>query len=42
MAATYGFHLCLNHPFFDGNIRIALIATVHDPIITVHASGAGH
>jgi death on curing protein len=26
MAAVYGFHLCQNHPFYDGNKRIALIA----------------
>ncbi len=25
-AAAYGFHLCLNHLFYDGNKRIALIA----------------
>jgi death-on-curing protein len=23
MAAAYGFHLCQNHPFFDGNKRTA-------------------
>lgn len=26
MAAVYGFHICQNHPFFDGNKRTALIA----------------
>ena len=26
MAAAYGFHLCQNHPFFDGNKRTSLIA----------------
>jgi death on curing protein len=26
MAAAYGFHLCQNHPFFDGNKRTALVA----------------
>ena len=26
MAAAYGFHICNNHPFFDGNKRIALVA----------------
>lgn len=26
MAAAYGFHICQNHPFFDGNKRTALIA----------------
>jgi death-on-curing protein len=26
MAATYGFHLCKNHAFVDGNKRIALVA----------------
>lgn len=24
MAAAYGYHLCQNHPFIDGNKRIAL------------------
>ena len=26
MAAAYGFHICQNHPSFDGNKRTALIA----------------
>ncbi len=26
MAAAYGFHLCKNHPFIDGNKRISLVA----------------
>ena len=26
IAAAYGFHLCQNHPFYDGNKRTALIA----------------
>jgi len=26
MAAAYGFHLCQNHPFYDGNKRTALTA----------------
>jgi len=26
MAAAYGFHLCKNHAFVDGNKRIALVA----------------
>lgn len=26
MAAVYGFHICQNHPFYDGNKRTALIA----------------
>ncbi len=26
MAAAYGFHLCKDHPFIDGNKRIALVA----------------
>ena len=26
MAAAYGFHLCKNHPFIDGNKRITLVA----------------
>ena len=25
MAAAYGYHLCNNHPFMDGNKRIALV-----------------
>lgn len=25
MAAAYGYHLCNNHPFIDGNKRIALV-----------------
>lgn len=26
MAAAYGYHLCQNHPFIDGNKRTALVA----------------
>jgi death-on-curing protein len=26
MAAAYGYHICQNHPFFDGNKRTSLIA----------------
>lgn len=26
MVAAYGFHICQNHPFYDGNKRTALIA----------------
>lgn len=26
MATAYGFHICKNHPFFDGNKRTALVA----------------
>jgi len=26
MAAAYGYHLCNNHPFIDGNKRISLVA----------------
>ncbi|MCC5925502.1 MAG: type II toxin-antitoxin system death-on-curing family toxin [Bacteroidetes bacterium] len=26
MAAAYAYHLCQNHPFYDGNKRTALIA----------------
>jgi len=26
MAAVYGYHLCNNHPFVDGNKRIAFVA----------------
>lgn len=25
MAAAYGYHLCKNHPFVDGNKRVALV-----------------
>jgi death-on-curing protein len=25
MAAAYGYHLCNNHPFLDGNKRVALV-----------------
>jgi death-on-curing protein len=25
MAAAYGFHICKNHPFIDGNKRVALV-----------------
>ena len=28
MAAAYLFHLCRNHPFIDGNKRVALVAAV--------------
>ena len=24
-AAAYGFHVCMNHPFIDGNKRVALV-----------------
>ncbi|MEX0684837.1 MAG: type II toxin-antitoxin system death-on-curing family toxin [Balneolales bacterium] len=26
MAASYGYHLCLNHPFVDGNKRMTLLS----------------
>lgn len=26
MAAAYGFHICNNHPYYDGNKRTALVA----------------
>jgi len=26
MTAAYGYHICNNHPFIDGNKRIALVA----------------
>ena len=26
MAAAYGYHLCRNHPFLDGNKRISAVA----------------
>jgi death-on-curing protein len=25
MAAAYGFHICKNHPFIDGNKRVSLV-----------------
>ena len=28
MAAAYGFHICQNHPFLDGNKRAALATTL--------------
>lgn len=28
MAAAYAYHLCQNHPFFDGNKRIALVCAL--------------
>ncbi len=28
MAAAYLFHLCMNHPFVDGNKRIGLLASI--------------
>jgi death-on-curing protein len=28
MAAAYAFHICRNHPFFDGNKRTALAAAL--------------
>jgi death-on-curing protein len=28
MAAAYAFHICQNHPFFDGNKRVALAAAL--------------
>jgi death-on-curing protein len=28
MAAAYAFHICKNHPFFDGNKRVALDAAL--------------
>ena len=27
MAAAYLFHICKNHPFFDGNKRVAVVAS---------------
>ena len=26
ISAAYGFHICKNHPFIDGNKRVALVA----------------
>ncbi len=28
MAAAYAYHICQNHPFFDGNKRVALVAAL--------------
>jgi death-on-curing protein len=28
MAATYAFHICQNHPFIDGNKRVALASSL--------------
>ena len=28
MAATYAYHICQNHPFFDGNKRAALVCSL--------------
>lgn len=28
MAAAYAFHICENHPFFDGNKRVALASAL--------------
>ena len=28
MAAAYAFHICQNHPFIDGNKRVALVAAL--------------
>jgi len=28
MAATYTFHICQNHPFIDGNKRVALASSL--------------
>ena len=28
MAAAYAFHICQNHPFFDGNKRTALVSAL--------------
>jgi death-on-curing protein len=27
-AAAYGYHLCLNHPFIDGNKRVAFVIMI--------------
>lgn len=37
MAAAYLFHLCQNHPFVDGNKRVALAACRY----FLHVNGAG-
>jgi death-on-curing protein len=37
MAAAYLFHLCQNHPFVDGNKRVALAAARY----FLHVNGAG-
>ncbi|MDR2745840.1 MAG: type II toxin-antitoxin system death-on-curing family toxin [Treponema sp.] len=28
MAAVYAFHICQNHPFIDGNKRVALVSSL--------------
>ena len=28
MAASYAFHICQNHPFVDGNKRVALVSSL--------------
>lgn len=28
MAAAYAFHICMNHPFFDGNKRVSLASAL--------------
>jgi death-on-curing protein len=28
MAAAYAFHICQNHPFIDGNKRVALTSSL--------------
>jgi len=28
MAAAYAFHICQNHPFMDGNKRVALVSSL--------------
>jgi len=28
MAAAYAFHICQNHPFIDGNKRVALVSSL--------------
>jgi death-on-curing protein len=28
MAAAYAFHICQNHPFIDGNKRVALTSSI--------------
>lgn len=41
MAAAYGYHICQNHPFFDGNKRTALIAMYMFLYVNGHRLMAG-
>ncbi len=41
MAAAYLFHLCKNHPFVDGNKRVALASAVQFVFLNDHVLVAG-